>query len=191
MRRVLLHALVRIDADGTGMGKAEGPVRPHPFLDQVRRQRLAQAQPYALVEPLLADIKDEQPAGDRREHHQLMQELGKVAPLDGIVEGLVPAVEQDLPERRGADDDKDGERGPDDPSGDGRARKPGSDRDELVPQAAGLDLSDFRCIHAPPVPRVSALLSPRPCMPRPVAPCGDSTGTKTRREARCATGTPW
>ena len=35
VRRILLHALVGIDADGASMGEPEGTRRLHPFIDEV------------------------------------------------------------------------------------------------------------------------------------------------------------
>ena len=107
MARILMQALVGIDADGAGIGEPEGAPRPHPFADQVERQPLAQLQPEHLVEPGLGDIEHQQPAGDFGEDQQLMQEGRQIAPRQRVVEGLVPAVEQDLPERRRDDDGDD------------------------------------------------------------------------------------
>ena len=71
---ILLHALVGIDADGAGIGEPEGARRPHPFVDQVERQRLAQLQPDHLVEPGLTDVEHQQPAGYCRKDEKLVQE---------------------------------------------------------------------------------------------------------------------
>jgi len=58
------------------MGEAEGAVRPHPFVDEIDGEHLAQAQLDALVQPLLRDVEHEEPAGDRRENDELVQEFG-------------------------------------------------------------------------------------------------------------------
>ena len=74
MVRVFMQALVGIDADGAGIGEAEGAPRPHPFADQVARQPFAQLEVQHLVEPGLRDIEHEQPAGDFGKDQQLMHE---------------------------------------------------------------------------------------------------------------------
>ncbi len=110
MPGILLHALVGIDADGAGIGEPEGAARPHPFLDQVERQRLAQPQPHHLVEPGLPDAKRQQHAGDADEQFELMEEGRKVFALHRVVERPVPAVEHNL-HQRGRDDHRNGDGG--------------------------------------------------------------------------------
>src|SRR5881227_3817667 len=99
MRGVLLHALVGIDADGTGIGQPEGARGPRPLVDQVQRQRLAQLQPDHLVEPGLADVEHQKSTAYCRKDEKLMQEGSHVAPRERIVEWLIPAVEQNLADR--------------------------------------------------------------------------------------------
>ncbi|ESY24321.1 hypothetical protein X750_09660 [Mesorhizobium sp. LNJC394B00] len=82
---------------------------------QVERQRLAQLQPDHLVEPGLSDVEQQQRAGNHGKDHQLMQEGRHVATRQRIVERLVPAVEQNLADRRGDDDRHDADRRPDQP----------------------------------------------------------------------------
>ena len=74
-------------------------------LDQIERQRFAQLQPDHLVEPGLADIEHQQPAGDGGKDEKLVQEGLHVAACERVVERLVPAVEQNLADRRRDDDE--------------------------------------------------------------------------------------
>ena len=104
MVRILVQALVGIDADGAGIGQPECAPRPHPFADQVARQPFAQSEMQRLADPGLRDIEHQQPAGDLGEHHQLMHERRQVAPRQRVVERCVPAVEHHLAEGGRQDD---------------------------------------------------------------------------------------
>ena len=59
MACVFMHALVGIDADGTGIGKAKGARRLHPFADQIKRQAFPQFDPDPLIEPGLQHVENQ------------------------------------------------------------------------------------------------------------------------------------
>ena len=54
----------------------------------------------------LRHVEHEQDAGDHEEDPELVHELGEVAPLDRVVERLVPGVEPHLHHRGGDDDER-------------------------------------------------------------------------------------
>ena len=98
--RVGLDALVGVDADLAGAADARRALARHPVADQVLRRELAQPDPDQLVDAGLRDVEHEQDAGDDEEDAELVEESGEVAPLDRVVERLVPGVEPHL-HRRG------------------------------------------------------------------------------------------
>ena len=107
MRRILVQALVRIDAEDAGGREPERPARIEPLAEQVARQPVAHADRQDLVHPGLPDIEQQQDAGDDGEDPELMQEAGEITPLQRIVKGAVPVVEQHLHEGGGEDDGED------------------------------------------------------------------------------------
>ena len=64
-----------------------------------RRRELAQPDPEELVGRGLRDVEDEQDAGDDEEDAELVDEAVEVAPLDRVVERLVPGVQPHLHHR--------------------------------------------------------------------------------------------
>ena len=80
------------------LARRKAPPRPHPFVDKVKRQPFAQLELHHLVEPCLHDAEHEEAPRDRREHQKLVEERVEIATLDGIIEGTIPAVEDDLAE---------------------------------------------------------------------------------------------
>src|SRR6185437_17132977 len=60
-----------------------------------------------LRQPALEDVENEQRTRDDAEYAELHDELREIAPRQRVVEGLVPAVEPDLPVGRRYDDQKD------------------------------------------------------------------------------------
>jgi len=108
------------------------------LIDQVERQRLAQPQPDHLVEPGLADVEHQKRSGDHRKYDKLMQEVRHVASRQRIVEGLVPSVEQNLPDRGRDDDGDDADRDPGERPAHRRGFQPQPDRRHLVGEAACL-----------------------------------------------------
>ena len=107
MLRVLLDALVGIDADLAGEAQQVGALGREPLVEQVVGQPFAQADVGHLPQPGLGDDQHEQAAGDHHEDQELGREGRDVLLLDRVVEGALPAVEPDLPRGVGADDDDD------------------------------------------------------------------------------------
>ena len=105
---ILVHALVGIDADRPGIGEAEGAPRSQPLSDEIAHEAFAQLQLGHLAEPPLRDVEYEKATGDDAEHPELRHEAGEIAARQRVVEGLVPAVQPDLPIGRGDDDQEDG-----------------------------------------------------------------------------------
>jgi hypothetical protein len=105
--RILVHALVGVDADRSGAGEPECAARQHPEIDEIQRQPFAQLELDRLRQPPLEDVEDEQCARDHPEHAELREKRLEIAPRQRVVERLVPAVQPDLPVRRRQDDHKD------------------------------------------------------------------------------------
>src|SRR6202453_2779638 len=103
MACILVHALIRIDADGSGVRQPERASRLHPVVNQTLHQSLAKFELQGFVDPTLRDIEDEQACRDQEENAELIEKLAQVAPRQSIEEGLVPAVEPDLSVGRRAD----------------------------------------------------------------------------------------
>ena len=101
---ILVHALVRIDPDRARAFQLEGAPRLHPILHQVADQAFAQSQLQHFLDPTLTHIEEEERAGDDGKHEELNPEFVHVPPRQGVVEGLVPAVEAYLTVRREHDD---------------------------------------------------------------------------------------
>src|SRR5882672_11646068 len=96
MARILMHALVRIDPDGSGTGQSKSPARQHPVLDQIVNQTLAQLELEHFAQPLLRHVERQERSGDDAENSELHQELRKVAARKRIIKRLVPTVEANL-----------------------------------------------------------------------------------------------
>ena len=109
---VLVQALVGVDAELARLLQPQRAAGPHPLVEQVAHQPLAQLDVQIAVQPALRDVEHQQRAGDLAEHHELVQEVGHVLALDGVVEGLVPAVEQHLAEGGRHDQRQDAEAHP-------------------------------------------------------------------------------
>ena len=102
--RILVHALIRIDADLAGALQAKRASRRHPIHHQILDQSLSQLQFQGFTEPALRDVQHQERARDDAEYPELDQELVQIAVGKGVVEGLVPAIEADLAVSRGGDD---------------------------------------------------------------------------------------
>ena len=131
--RVLVDALVGIDADLAGEAQQVGAPGREPLVEQVVGQPFAQPDLGHLLQPGLRHDQDEQAAGDDREDQELGREGGDVLLLDRVVEGALPAVEAELAERVQADDEDDAGRQQAD-------RPPVARRAQRAPQ--GQDLGD-------------------------------------------------
>ena len=108
MARVLVHALIRVDADGAGIRQPEGASRLHPVVDETLHQSFAELELQHFVEPTLRDVEDQQATGDQEENAELIEKLAHIAPRQRIEEGFVPAVQPDLSvSRRGDDEHRD------------------------------------------------------------------------------------
>ena len=105
--RILVHALVGVVADGTGVGEPERAAGLQPVPDEIVGEPGAQLQFQRLAEPALPDVQHQQAAGDDGEHAELQDELVQITARQRVVEGLVPAVEPDLAVGRGGDDHED------------------------------------------------------------------------------------
>src|SRR5581483_6600259 len=110
MACVLMHALIRIDADRAGAGELEGAPRDEPVVDQILREALAQSHFQRFAQPSLRDVEHEERSGDDAEHAELAQEVIEVVARERIIEGLVPAVEAYLSISARGDHDEDGGR---------------------------------------------------------------------------------
>ena len=106
MARILVHALVGIDADGAFTGQARGAAGLQPLAYQIEHQAFAQFQFQHFGQPALPHIQHQQAEGDDAEYAELDQELPEIAMRQRIVERLVPAVQPDLAIGGGDDDDK-------------------------------------------------------------------------------------
>ena len=91
-----MQALVRVDADDPGGGQLERPPPLEPLIDQIVGEALAHRKRGHLVQPRLAHIEQEKRSGNDQKDLQLPQEFRHITPLDGIVEGHVPFVEDNL-----------------------------------------------------------------------------------------------
>ena len=111
-----MDALVRIDADLAGKAQQVGPLWNHPLVEQIVGQPFAQPDLHHLLQPGLRHHEHEQRAGDGREDEELDPELPQELLLDRVVEGALPADEQDLPNHIGADDQDDPGREEPDPA---------------------------------------------------------------------------
>ena len=105
MARILVHALVRVDADGSRVRQPECALRLHPVVDEALHQAFPELELQGFVEPALRDIQDQQAAGDQEKNAELIEEFAQIAPRQRIEERLVPAIEPDLPVRGRGDDD--------------------------------------------------------------------------------------
>jgi hypothetical protein len=94
--RILVHALIRIDADRSGARQLEGSPRLHPALDEVPHQPFSQLQLQHFPEPALGNVEREERACNDRKDLELVGELAGIVPRERIVEGLVPAIEPHL-----------------------------------------------------------------------------------------------
>ncbi len=103
---ILVHALVGIDADVARIGEAKGADRHQPVLHQIVHETLAELEFQHLAQPALRHVQHQQRARDDAENAQLLHELGKVPVRQGIIERLIPAIETNLPEGGGRDDDE-------------------------------------------------------------------------------------
>src|SRR5262249_30676565 len=79
MTGVLVHALIRIDADRSCAGKPERAVLQHPQLDEISSQSLAQLELEHFSNPALRDVESKQRTRDDDEHAELHEELLEVA----------------------------------------------------------------------------------------------------------------
>ncbi len=94
---VLADALVGVHAHlVAARGQPERAARCHPEPQQIARQAFAQAKLERLRDPALRDVEDEQARDDHEIHAELVQELVQVAAREGVVERLVPVVQDDL-----------------------------------------------------------------------------------------------
>jgi hypothetical protein len=107
LQRVLVHALIRMSTHRPAGLEPERTARLQPQPHEVIDHGLAQPQLQGFAQPPLRDVQDQQRARDHREDADLHDEFVQVAARDGVVEGLVPAVELDLPVRRERDDHDD------------------------------------------------------------------------------------
>ena len=123
MPGVLVQPLVGVDAELARLLQLQRAARPHPLVEQVAHQPLAQLDVQIAVQPALRDVEHQQRAGDPAEHHELVQEVGHVLALDGVVEGLVPAVEQHLAEGGRHDQRQDAEAHPEEQASHRRAEE--------------------------------------------------------------------
>ena len=60
MPRILVHPLIGIDADGSGVGQPECPPRLHPIREQAVHQSFAQLELERLSQPALQHIEHQQ-----------------------------------------------------------------------------------------------------------------------------------
>ena len=113
MLRVLVDALVRIDADRAGEAQHVGALGREPLVEQVVGQPFAQPDLEHFLQPGLGDDQHEQAAGDHRENEELGHERRHVPLLERVVEGALPDVEADLScgVRADHDDDRDRQQG--------------------------------------------------------------------------------
>ena len=96
MTRVLVNALVGIDANLSRLRQQEHASRRKPLGEEIARKGLAHLHAQHLVEPGLSDVQHEQRARDLSKHAELRKEVGPIAPRERVVKGLVPRVELDL-----------------------------------------------------------------------------------------------
>src|SRR6185295_3659961 len=87
--------------------ESEGAPGEHPKIDEILSQAGAQLELDHFRQPALEDIENEQRTRDDAEYPELHEELLEIASRQRVVEGLVPAVEPNLPIGRRYDDQKD------------------------------------------------------------------------------------
>lgn len=78
MARILVDALVGIDADLAGERELDGPPRRQPVAEQVAGEQLAQPDLHRLVQPVLRHVENEEAAGDVEEDESLLSEGSQV-----------------------------------------------------------------------------------------------------------------
>ena len=93
MACILVHALIGVHPHRARLAKPESPSGLHPILDQIERQTSAELQFQRFNQPALRYVQNQESSGNQTKDAQLHQELRKVAARQGIIEGLVPAVE--------------------------------------------------------------------------------------------------
>ena len=104
MPRVLVHTLVRIDAELACLGETKRAAGPQPLIHEVAHQPFAQLQFQHLVEPVWATLR---PAGrgDDGEYEKLVEKAVEILSGQRVVKRLVPGVQLDLAIGGGRDDD--------------------------------------------------------------------------------------
>jgi hypothetical protein len=107
LARVLLDALIGIDAEFAGHPETIGATRRQPPVEQVLGQPAAKPNLQHFLQPGLADHQAEQHGDDRQEDQELLAERAEILGLDGVVEIAVPVVEADLPDHVADEDDDD------------------------------------------------------------------------------------
>ena len=134
--RILMDALVGIDADLSSLRQEEHAPRREPFGEEVARERLAHLHPQHLVEPGLSDVEHEQRARDLAEHDELREKIRQMAARQRVVEGLVPSVELDLPIGRRGDHADESDIEPEKPGAAARGAQDLKHRRELCDETA-------------------------------------------------------
>ena len=94
--RILLNALIRVDADFAGEWKKEGALGLQPLVEKVQGGRLAKPDLHALVQPRLQDAQAKENAYDGQEHADFVEKHGKIALADGVIDAALPVVELHL-----------------------------------------------------------------------------------------------
>ena len=90
--RVVVNALVGVDADFAHTRDTEAAMRFQPLKKQVPRQPFAQFQLGHLSQPSLSDVENQQCAGDIGKNQKLLANPGEVLSRQRVVEGLIPRV---------------------------------------------------------------------------------------------------
>jgi hypothetical protein len=78
MARILVHALVGIDAHRAGVGEPKSAARHQPALHEVVHQPFAQLQLQCLDQPALPHVEREQRARDYAKHAELSPKLMEI-----------------------------------------------------------------------------------------------------------------
>ena len=107
LSRILMDALIWIDAYRSRIGKPERTARHEPIFEQAADQALAQPHLQRFRQPALQHIEDEKKSRDDEEYAELEEKIAQIAARQCIVERLVPAIETNLSVRGGNDDQHD------------------------------------------------------------------------------------
>src|SRR5579863_3229232 len=105
MARILMHPLVGIDPDCPTRGKSKSMSRLEPLRDKILNESFAELEFNHFRQPSLADVENQQTAGDLAENSKLREKGAEVSIGKSVVKRLVPSRQGDLA-IDGGDDDK-------------------------------------------------------------------------------------